>query len=81
LGPPSAFFAGTEFAHVHPEYDGSVHLLLPPAVARHAREQGRATPVPPGSVLVFGPRDPDEAEVVLALLMQAYHYARGTPEP
>jgi hypothetical protein len=81
LGPPGAFFAGTEFAHVHPEYDGSVHLFLPPTLARHARDQGRAALVPPDGVLVFGPRDPDETKVVLALLIQAYHYALGTAEP
>jgi hypothetical protein len=80
LGPPSAFFAGTEFAHVHPEYDGSVHLFLPPTVAHHAREQGRAMLVPSGALLVFGPRDLDETKVVLALLIQGYHYARGTAE-
>jgi hypothetical protein len=79
LGPPSAFFAGTEFAHVHPEYDGSVHLFLPPAMASLARQQGQATLVSSGAVLVFGPRDLGETKVVLALLIRAYHYARGAP--
>lgn len=82
LGPAEAFLADTEFAHLHPEYDTSIHLCLPPQLARHAREQEWAVPVPPdGSLLIPGPRDADEASIVLALLAQAHRYARGTTEP
>lgn len=28
-GPREAFMIGHEFAHVHPAYDGSSHLMLP----------------------------------------------------
>ena len=28
-GPPEAFLIGREFAHVHPPYDGSMHMMLP----------------------------------------------------
>jgi diaminohydroxyphosphoribosylaminopyrimidine deaminase / 5-amino-6-(5-phosphoribosylamino)uracil reductase len=82
LGPVEAFMADTEFAHLHPDYDTSVHLCLPPLLARHAGEQGWAVPVPPdGSLLVPGPRDAGEASIVLELLARAYRYARGTTEP
>ena len=27
---PEAFLIGREFAHVHPPYDGSMHMMLPP---------------------------------------------------
>ena len=31
--PPEAFMVGGEFAHLHPDYDGSLHLILPPEAA------------------------------------------------
>lgn len=82
LGPREAFLADTEFAHLHPEYDTSVHLCLPPPLARHACAQGWAVPVAPErSLLVPGPRDANEASIVLELLAQAHLYARGTTDP
>ena len=35
-GPPEAFQAGREFAHLHPQEDGSLHMMLPPEVAAEA---------------------------------------------
>ena len=82
LGPPGAFLAGTEFAHIHPEYDGSVHLLLPPEVAPLTCELGWAVSASPaGTFLVLGPRDSEEVAAVLAVLKLAYAFARGTTGP
>ena len=40
-GRPEAFLIGREFAHVHPPYDGSMHMMLPPdAVAVLLRKGG-----------------------------------------
>jgi Family of unknown function (DUF5519) len=77
-GPPEAFQAGREFAHVHPADDTSLHMTLPPELAREAYEQGWAEPHPVSATpLVFGPRDEEELEVVLELLRASYEYAAG----
>ncbi|MCU7822162.1 luciferase family protein [Kitasatospora sp. DSM 101779] len=77
-GPAEAFLAVTEFGHLHPPYDGSLHLMLPPALAAEVVGSGWGTPgAPTGSVLVYGPRDEREAEVARQLLLASYHWACG----
>lgn len=41
-GPLDAFMTGTEFAHLHPAPDHSLHLVLPPSLAEAAIEAGWA---------------------------------------
>ena len=86
-GPDDAFLvpAAREFAHLHPGYDGSLHLALPPALAADAIRQGWAVPHPwagvrlsPGFVLVYGPRDDDELAVVTAIVETSHAWATGT---
>ncbi|MEY9870865.1 hypothetical protein ABH931_000319 [Streptacidiphilus sp. MAP12-33] len=78
-GPVQAFFAGTEFGHLHPPYDGSLHLMLPPETAEQVCEAGWGVScAPAGSVLVFGPRDEDELHTVWLLLQTAHRRATGT---
>lgn len=69
-----AFMRGNEFAHVHPPEDvpeliergwGEIHPLVP---------VGR---MPPSLVLVFGPRDDAELDIVMGLIDASYRYARG----
>lgn len=75
-GPPEAFQAGREFAHLHPEPDGSLHLTLPAALARVVVETGWGEPHPlSGTTLLFGPRDDDELEIVWALLRRSHAWA------
>ena len=80
-----AFLRGNEFAHVHPPYDGSMHMNLPAEdvpeliergwVELHPRvPQGKA---PPTRVMVFGPRDEGELEIVMKLIDASYRFARG----
>lgn len=38
LGPQNAFMIGTEFAHLHPVPDYSLHVILPPEFAGSAIE-------------------------------------------
>jgi hypothetical protein len=77
-GPPEAFQAQREFAHVHPERDGSLHMTLPPEAAQEAYDKGWGEPHPlSGTPLIFGPRDEDELDVVLRLLRTSYEYAVG----
>jgi hypothetical protein len=85
-GPPDAFMVGREFAHLHPAYDGSLHAMLPTPVVDVAIQRGwaelhpvaRAGWLPPTAVMIYGPRNPAELEVVWSLLKMSYAFARGT---
>ena len=80
-----AFMRGNEFAHVHPPYDGSMHMTLPEADVPEILERGwaEAHPLvpkgraPPTLVMVYGPRDEGELDVVLRLIDASYRFARG----
>jgi hypothetical protein len=84
-GPGDAFFTGTEFAHLHGASDGSLHLMLPVSVAGDAIDKGwselhpvaRRGAAPPTLVMLYGPRDPAELEVVWRLVQTSYAFARG----
>jgi Family of unknown function (DUF5519) len=77
-GPRAAFQAEHEFAHLHPQEDGSLHMTLPPEIAEEAFEKGWGEPHPySGTPLIFGPRDEHELEVVWRLLRASYEYAKG----
>jgi hypothetical protein len=84
-GPGDAFFAGTEFAHLHGASDGSLHLMLPVSVAGDAIDKGwselhpvaRRGAGPPTLVMLYGPRDEAELEVVWRLVQTSYAFARG----
>ena len=82
LGPAGAFLADTEFAHLHPGYDGSLHLALHPVAALTARRAGWGQPDESlGAFLLFGPRDEAELAVVWALVYASYRYARRMDNP
>jgi hypothetical protein len=84
-GPPEAFMIATEFAHLHPGPDQSLHAMLPPALAEEAVAAGWAEPHPmarlgyiPGTaVMVYAPRDDAEREVVEQLIRASHAFARG----
>jgi hypothetical protein len=84
-GPPEAFMFGTEFAHLHPPYDGSLHLALPAEAAAGLERKGwgelhplaRMGVMPPTTLMVFGPRDADELEVVWTIVQASHGFARG----
>ncbi|GAA3434193.1 luciferase family protein [Kutzneria kofuensis] len=81
-GPLSAFIALTEFTHLHPSYDGSLHVMLPSACAAAASKAGWGKPsVSSGPFLLFGPRDEAELGVVWALVKISYRYALGLSDP
>ncbi|RDI44403.1 luciferase domain-containing protein [Nocardia mexicana] len=85
-GPDDAYLRATEFAHLHGSTDGSLHLCLPEALAVEAITQGwaeqhplaRQRYLPPSVLMVYGPRDPGELEVVWELVQASHAYARGT---
>ena len=87
-GPAAAFLVPevAEYAHVHPTYDGSLHLALPVAQAADLVAKGWGAPHPwagtrltPGFVMVFGPRDAEELETVAGVLAASHRYA-STPD-
>lgn len=86
-GPPEAFMIGTEFAHLHPGSDHSLHLVLPPEVASRVVEAGWAEQHPiarrglitSGAVMVYAPRDEEEAELVSRIVTASFEYARNAP--
>lgn len=76
-GPPEAFQLQSEFAHLHPPDDGSLHMKLPPSIAQEAYSRGWGVPHPrSGTPLIFGPRDAGELEVVWQLLLRSHAWAR-----
>lgn len=87
-GPSDAFMVGAEFAHLHPDPDLSLHLMLPPALAAEAVAAGWAEQHPMASrglvgenaVMVYAPRDDAEREVVTELVRSSHAYATGTWE-
>jgi Family of unknown function (DUF5519) len=81
-GPLTAFIAVTEFAHLHPGYDGSLHVALPSAYTAAASKEGWGKPsVSSGPFLLFGPRDEAELGVVWTLLQISYRCALGLSKP
>jgi len=77
---------GGEFAHLHPPYDGSLHLALPRAVADDVIEKEWAEPHPAARmglipergaipIMVYGPRDEQELEIVWAILEASHAFA------
>ena len=74
-----------EFAHLHPAYDGSLHLVLPPEQAADVSTKGWGRPhmwagtrLSPGFMLVHGPRDEDELATVRGIVAASHAYASGT---
>ncbi len=72
-------FAGTEFAHIHPEWDGSFHLMLSPDLVNKVGWSGWGEFHPRSDkvVMVYGPRNDEELETVLELVTIAYRYSKG----
>lgn len=77
-----------EFAHLHPGHDGSLHLALPPALARDAIAKGWAVAHPlagirlaRGMVMIYGPRDDAELDVVASIVRNSHAYATATMGP
>lgn len=75
-----------EFAHLHPGYDGSLHLALPPMLARDAVAKGWAVAHPlagvrlaRGMVLIYGPRNETELDVVTAIAATSRAFATTAP--
>ena len=85
--PTDAFLVPSvgEFAHLHPGYDGSLHLALPPALAADAVAKGWAVAHPlagirlsRGMVMIYGPRNAEELATVAGIVETSHGYATGS---
>lgn len=84
-GPREAFMIWTEFAHVHPMPDGSLHVALSPDLAEEVIRQGwgeqhpvaKRGLIPANVCMVYAPRDENEIEIVTALVEATLQFARG----
>jgi hypothetical protein len=85
LGPEEAFLIDREFAHLHPENDGSLHLVLPEPLRGKTIAGGWAESHPLAGqptvsaciVMVYAPRNEDELEIVVSLVAASWRNARG----
>lgn len=84
--PPEAFMAqGYEFAHLHAQNDGSLHMCLPVTSLKEVYAKGWGEPHPiagkfgfPKTIaMIFGPRDEGEFATVAGLLQMSYDFASG----
>ncbi|MGH2725576.1 MAG: luciferase family protein [Actinomycetota bacterium] len=84
-GSSGAFMVGTEFAHLHPSPDMSLHLMLPEVLARRVTASGwgelhiaaRAGLIPSTAMMIYAPRDNEELEIAYELVVSSYRFARG----
>lgn len=84
--PADAFMIDTEFAHLHPGRDQSLHVMLPPELVPDAIDAGwaeqhpvaRRGEIPPNAVMLYAPRDDLERSVVTQLVQAAHEYASHT---
>jgi hypothetical protein len=80
-----AFMVGREFAHLHPPSDGSLHLVLAPAIVDAVIDNGWAERHPLAGrygllaniVMVYGPRDEEEVQIVADLVRASHAFAAG----
>jgi hypothetical protein len=83
-GTADAFINEREIGHFHP-WDRSMHIALPPDLAPRAVEAGWAEvhPValaglaPKNLVMLYGPRDAHEVDVIFGIVLAAYRRAGG----
>ena len=85
---PEAFMIDSEFAHLHPSHDGSLHLVLPAEVANKVIDKGwgEIHPMARGGghsavpLMVYGLRNDEELEVVWLILRASFEFAGGLDE-
>lgn len=80
LARPEVLLAGREFAHIHP--NGSLHVWLPVERAIEVAETKWGELHPwvgrddfwDGLVMVYTPETPDELDITMRLIVEAYNY-------
>jgi phospholipase/carboxylesterase len=84
LGPSEAFIDDHEFCHLHPSPEGSIHLTLPKLLREEVVRLawGERHPIAESGILttlvtVYAPREREELDAVLGLIVQSCHFAQG----
>jgi len=80
-----AFMVGNEFAHFHPEPDGSMHLGLPLVDAKYVigKGWGELHPVakigylPTNFIMLYAPRNEEEILIAQKIIYRSYQFAKG----
>lgn len=64
----------TERAHLHPSYDGSMHISWDPALLKHIVDAGRWEyhPRNPLAIMLYWPRDDYELDIIKSIIQQLY---------
>ncbi|MDA4113749.1 MAG: DUF5519 family protein [Thaumarchaeota archaeon] len=83
-GPADAFINEREIGHFHP-WDRSMHIALPPDLAPRDVDAGWAEVHPvaraglarKNMVMLYGPRDEHEVDVIFGIVLSAYRFAGG----
>lgn len=71
----AAVMAGDERVHLHPSYDGSLHIAIPDAMmAANIIALGRweAHPRNPATLMLYGPRDESELRIIEQIIATVY---------
>lgn len=84
--PGAVFLGNREIGHSHPR-DGSPHIVLDPGLAEAAAGWAEVHPValaglaPRSRVMLCGPRDATEADIIFSLIASAVRRAAGQQAP
>lgn len=84
----NGFMIGREFAHIHPAYDGSLHMALSATDFQHVIDQqwgekhplAGMGPIPETIVLVYAPRNIEEMDIVMKIVDASLMNAKVTKE-
>jgi hypothetical protein len=83
-GPREAFIDDHEFCHLHPLPEGSIHLTLPKVLREEVvrLSWGERHPIAEVGILttlvnVYAPRDRQETDIVLGLIVPSCLFAQG----
>jgi hypothetical protein len=85
---PEAYIDQHEFCHLHELPDATVHLTLPEPMRRAALERGwgerhllAGSALSGCLVMIYSPRDEEELETVLGLIVMGRSFAAGVLAP
>lgn len=82
-----AFMIGREFAHLHPPYDGSLHIMAPPNWVDEIISKGWGEKHPlageffDNALMIYAPRNEEEIKIVYNIVLLSYWRAKGKRIP
>jgi glutathione S-transferase len=81
---PAAVFRGREYAHIHPAYDGSFHMVLSQADCEEVLKKGwgelhpyaRTGETQPTATMIYAPRNAAEIDVIMDIAAASQGFAQ-----